>query len=202
MRAETRIILLATGGITFLCAVPSAAQSVSPAGTLTAQRITETPPIRALCLPGSGDSKAYSDSMIALVKLANDSQISTIGFVFSDNWAAGPDPKDPGTGASWEVCVESGALSGKDVKPLILRNLKPRAAAYGTCESVPEGLQSCFAGLEEFAKGNKVVPAAPPRYRIRTPVRLATNIQVYDVWIPVVNEPATIPANVQSEHPK
>jgi hypothetical protein len=167
---------------------------------LSEQLITKTPEIRALCLPGTGDSKAYSDSKAALVRYTNTNSIKTEGFVLSDDWKQGPDANDPGTGATWEVCVESSTLDIGSLDPFVFRILKPQDAGYGVCVGTPDNLQGCFSDLETFVQAKQYHLVAPPRYKIKSVDNLSKR-KVYEIWMPVA--PTTLKlAKPQAEQPK
>jgi hypothetical protein len=181
----------------------SQAQNLPASGKtkISALSITQTPEIRALCLPGTGDAKAYGESMTALVRYTNAHSIKTAGFIFSDNWKQGPDPKDPGTGARWDVCVESAEPDAVAIEPFLFEDLKPRDAAYGSCESMPDDLPECFAGLESFAQEKKLYPVAPPRYKIKM-VDNNSRKNVYEIWLPTAPPPPQPPPKVEPEPAK
>ena len=168
----------------------------SKQGDLTELSITQTPKIRALCLPGVGDSTAYSGSMTKLLQYANENSIDAKGFAFGDKWKAGSNPDNPAIGATWEVCVESSAPDSAASGPFVFRDLEPQDAAYGTCAIAPEDLSKCFAGLETFVQSKNYHPVAMPRYKLK-PVDKKNNKNVYEIWLPVA---AT--SNSQTEQAK
>ncbi len=167
---------------------------------LSGEAITKTPETRALCLPGKGDSQAYADSMTTLVTYTNTHSVKTEGFVFSTNWQQGPDPSDPGKGASWEVCVGSSAPESAAVDPFAFRDLKPEEAGYGICVGTQDDLPECFAALDAFVQTKKYHAVAPPRYRLKG-VEDASKKNVYEIWLPVVVISPEAP-KAQTEQPK
>lgn len=198
--AAGRLLLLLTS--TFLSVANPQQQTQDPPkpSKLSGQSITKTPATRALCLPVSGDSQSYADSMTTLVTYTNAHSIRTEGFVFSTNWKQGPDPSDPGKGASWEVCIESSDPASNAVAPFAIRDLKPEEAGYGVCVGTADDLPECFAALDAFVQTKQYHPVAPPRYKLKG-VNNSSKKNVYEIWLPVVIVPPE-PPKAGTEQPK